>query len=48
MWETVGEKTGSKWRVDVKAEEIDEFDRKMRPGHEDEGLRRIRFSVFRL
>ncbi|KUJ13956.1 uncharacterized protein LY89DRAFT_709008 [Mollisia scopiformis] len=48
MWETVGEKTGSKWKVNVKVEEIDETDRNMRPNDQDEGLRRLRFSVFRL
>jgi SAM-dependent methyltransferase len=49
MWELVGEKTGSSWRVEVKAGDIDDEDRRAR-GHrqQDEGLRRLRFSVFRL
>jgi hypothetical protein len=44
MWREVGEKTGSKWNVEVELEEVQEKDRNE---HWDPDVRRLVFTVFR-
>jgi len=48
MWEEVGEATGTKWRVKCEALGLDDEDRRGRGNWPDEGLRRLRFSVWKL
>jgi SAM-dependent methyltransferase len=47
LWDEVGEKTGTKWRVEGKMTEVD-FGEDQKGWRNDEGLRRLSFSVFRL
>jgi hypothetical protein len=44
MWEEVGEKTGTKWRVEVEIQKVEEMQ-----GHVqwDPDTRRLKFTVFR-
>lgn len=47
MWVTVGEMTGTKWKVEASLSTV-EYGEKQKEWQNDPGLRRIQFSVFRL
>ncbi len=47
MWDQVGEATGTKWRVETELIVPDERFTRERRGEHGEGMRSIRFSVFR-